>query len=145
MTGKNWLRYTGQTVLEIWMGIGLFWLIGELIILFLPIKTLPAASAYLLGAIMSGCSITHIAYVTELTLDMHDQSAAEKHTISRYMMRMVITAAVIVAAYYTSYLNVPALVIGLFGSKAGAYLQPSMHRFLEWIHEKASIKKEGGE
>ena len=73
MTGKNWLRYTGQTVLEIWMGIGLFWLIGELIILFLPIKTLPAALAYLLGAIMSGCSITHIAYVTELTLDMHDQ------------------------------------------------------------------------
>ena len=80
---------------------------------------------------------TYGDYELELTM--------EKHTISRYMMRMVITAAVIVAAYYTSYLNVPALVIGLFGSKAGAYLQPSMHRFLEWIHEKASIKKEGGE
>ena len=70
---------------------------------------------------------------------------AQKYTITRYLVRMVIYAAVIIAAYYTSYLNIPALVIGLFGTKAGAYLQPLMHRFLEWRHEKVSIKNERGE
>ena len=145
MTGNNWIRYTRQTLLEIWMGIGIFGLVGVLVIFFLPTEKLPAILAYLLGVIVSICAVTHIAYVTELTMDMHSVDQAQRYTTTRYLMRMVVYAAVIIAAYYTSYLNIPALVIGLFGTKAGAYLQPLMHRFLEWAREKVYIKKEGGE
>ena len=145
MTGNSWIRYTRQTLLEIWMGIGIFGLVGVLVIFFLPTEKLPAILAYLLGVIVSVCSVTHIAYVTELTMDMHSADQAQKYTTTRYLVRMVVYAAVIIAAYYTSYLNIPALVIGLFGTKAGAYLQPLMHRFLEWRHEKVSIKNERGE
>lgn len=145
MTGNNWIRYTRQTLLEIWMGIGIFGLVGMLVIFFLPLEKPPVILAYLLGVIVSAFSVTHIAYVTELTMDMHSIDQAQKYTISRYLIRMTVYAALIIAAHYTSYLNIPALVIGLFGTKAGAYLQPLMHRFLEWVREKVSIKKEGGE
>ena len=145
MTGNNWIRYTRRTLMEMWMGIGIFGLAGVLVISFLPMEKLPAILAYLLGVLMSVGSVTHIAYITELTMDMHSVGQAQKYTITRYLVRMVIYAAVIIAAYYTSYLNIPALVIGLFGTKAGAYLQPLMHRFLEWRHEKVSIKNERGE
>ena len=145
MTGNSWVRYTRQTLFEIWMGIGVFGLVGVLVILFLPTEKLPAILAYLLGAIVSACAVTHIAYVTELTMDMHNMDQAQKYTTGRYLIRMTVYAVVIIAAYYTSYLNIPALVIGLFGTKVGAYLQPLMHRFLEWTREKVSKKREGGE
>lgn len=131
------LRKEAQAVvLEICLGIALFWLLGEFIIFLLPVPTFPSAAAFFIGAVFSTCSMTHIAYVTELTIDMHSQKEAAKYTISRYLIRMALMTAVILAVYFSKKLNVVALFIGLFGIKAGAYLQPLMHRFLEWVMKR---------
>lgn len=126
-------KETQAVLLEICLGIALYWMLGEIIIFLLPIPTFPSAAAFLIGAVFSAGSMMNIAYVTEFTIDMHNQKEAEKHTISRYLIRMALMTAIILAVYFSKHLNVVALFIGLFGIKAGAYLQPLMHRFLEWV------------
>jgi hypothetical protein len=89
--------------------------------------------------------MTHIAYVTEFVLDMHSSSEAQKYTIIRYFLRSFLIAAIVLIAYFTGYLNMVALFAGLFAIKVGAYLQPSVHRFLEWAMDRQYIKRKGGE
>lgn len=132
MTGKGLGEGSRKILTEICAGIGLYCIVGELIIFFLPVSTLPTALAYILGCGMSACSMIHITYGTELVLDMNSVKEAQKYTMIRYFLRYFLIIAVVLAVYFTGYLNMAALFIGLFGIKVGAYLQPSMHRFLEW-------------
>ncbi|MDO5409918.1 MAG: ATP synthase subunit I [Lachnospiraceae bacterium] len=145
MTGSSALREDSKRILlEICAGIALYSILGELIIFLLPLETVSAALAFLLGTALSAGSMVHITYVTELVLDMNSQKEAQKYTVSRYLLRMAVITAVILLVYFTKYLNMAALFIGLLGIKAGAYLQPFMNRFLECFM-KRQLKKEGGE
>lgn len=144
MTGKRLDEKSREILIEVCLGIALYCILGELIICLLPVETAPVAAAFLLGAVMSACSMVHITYVTELVLDMHNQKEAQKHTIGAYLLRMAVMTAVILIVYFTEYLNMAALFIGLIGIKAGAYLQPFTHRFLEWAVKRQYIKKRGG-
>lgn len=143
MTGKRLSMKSREILAEICLGIALYCILGESIICLLPFQTAPVAIAFFLGAFMSACSMIHITYVTELVLDMHHQKEAQKHTIIAYLLRMAVITAVILIVYFTEYLNMAALFIGLIGIKAGAYLQPFTHRFLEWA-VKRQYKKRGG-
>lgn len=143
MTGKRLRKESKQILLEVCAGILLYLLAGEIIIFFLPVKTLPVAIAFLLGCVLCIGSMVHITYVTELVMDMHDQKAAERYTITRYLMRMGIWTAVLLIVYFTKYLNMFAVFIGCFGIKVGAYLQPFMHRFLEWSMRGNKNQKRG--
>lgn len=133
MTGRGFREGSRRIWLDICLGIALFCLVGELIIAILPVQTFPTGLAFLIGCMMSAGSMTHITYVTELVMDMNNQREAEKQTVIGYLLRMAVMTIVILIVYFTKYLNVAALFIGLFGIKAGAYLQPLMHRFLEWV------------
>lgn len=144
MTGKRLSEGTKRIMLEICTGIALYALAGGLIVMLLPVAKAPALSGFFLGALLSACSMVHITYVTELTMDMNNQREAQKYTVSRYLLRMVVVTACVLIAYFTGYLNMVALFIGLLGIKAGAYLQPLMHRFLEWAVGRRYIKKRGG-
>ena len=145
MTGKRLGEKSREILTEICLGIAVYCVLGELVIYALPVETAPAAFAFLLGTVMSACSMVHITYVTELVLDMHNQKEAQKHTTGAYLLRMAVMTAVILIVYFTGYLNMAALFIGLIGIKAGAYLQPFTHRFLEWAVKRQYIKREGGE
>lgn len=147
MTGKKLRKESKQILLEICIGILLYMLVGECIIFFLPQDTAPVAIGFFLGCLLSAGSMTHITYVTELTMDMHNQKAAEKYVTGRYFIRVGIWAVVLVVACFTEYLNMLAVFIGGFGIKVGAYLQPFIHHFLEWFlnGNKNKTKREGGE
>lgn len=145
MTGKRLGEKSREILAEVCLGIALYCILGELIIYLLPVRTAPAAIAFFLGTVMSACSMVHITYVTELVLDMHNQKEAQKHTIGAYLLRMAVMTAVILVVYFTEYLNMAALFIGLIGIKAGAYLQPFTHRFLEWAEKRQYLRREGGE
>lgn len=132
MTGKKLGESSRQMLLEICAGIALYCIAGEAVICFLPIQTAPSALAYLLGCAVSAGVMIHITYVTELVLDMNSPSEAQKYTTVRYLLRYFVIIVVVLIVYFTGYLNMAALFIGMLGIKAGAYLQPSMHRFLEW-------------
>jgi len=127
----NFSETSSRILKEIILGILLFAVVGTLIILAAPVEKLPALLGFWLGAFLNICSMIHITYVTEMIVDMHDQRHATRYSIINYLARLLIMGIAIVFSYYTRYLNMLTLVIGLFGIKAGAYLQPFMRRFLE--------------
>lgn len=131
MIGRKFSSSTMTVLLECISGICLVWLLGEALLLVLPVDKLSTMTGWLLGCLISALSMWHIAYVTENTMAMRNAKAATRFTISRYIARKVIIFLVVVASYYLPYLNMVTLVIGLFSLKAGAYLQPLVHRFLE--------------
>lgn len=143
MTGKKLRKESKQVLMEVLMGILIYMLAGLVVILFLPLKTAPIAIGFFLGCLLSAGSMIHITYVTELTMDMHNQKSAEKYTISRYFIRIAIWAVVLLIACFTEYLNMLAVFIGGFGIKVGAYLQPFTHHFLEWFMNGNKNKKRG--
>lgn len=145
MTGRKLGKESKEILIEICLGIGMYCILGELLICLFPINTVPVALAFFLGCAMSTCSMIHITYMTELVLDMHNQKEARKYTIGAYLLRMAVVTAVVLIVYFTAYLNMAALFIGLIGIKAGAYLQPFTHRFLEWSVKRQYIRREGGE
>lgn len=141
MTGKKWWEKnwfirnlsteSRHVLIEILVGIMLYFVIGAIILLFVPVDTLPAVLGLLLGVILNFASMIHIAYVTEVVVNMRNRKEASQYSIVRYLIRLLIMGAVIVLAFFTKYLNMLTLVIGLFGIKMGAYLQPYTHRILE--------------
>jgi len=131
MIGRKFSPSTMNVFLECIIGIALAWLVGELVLLFLPVEKLSTMIGWFVGCALSALSMWHITYVTETTVAMHNSRAATRFTISRYIGRKVVVFLVVVASYYLPYLNMVTLVIGLFSLKAGAYLQPLVHRFLE--------------
>lgn len=127
----NFSETSKKVLLEVIIGILLFAAAASLIVLFLPVEKLPAISGLLLGALLNIASMVHITYVTELIVDAHDQQYATRYTMISYLVRMLIMGAALIFACKSNYLNMLTLAFGLFGIKAGAYLQPSVHRFLE--------------
>lgn len=131
MIGRKFSSATMNVFMECILGIVLVWLFGDLLILILPVPKVSALTGWLVGCALSILSMWHISYVTETTMAMRNSKAATRFTITRYIGRKVITFVVVVASYYLPYLNMITLVIGLFSLKAGAYLQPLVHRILE--------------
>lgn len=131
MIGRGFSPGAKSVLLECVLGIALFGLIGEVVLLFLPVEKLSCMAGLAAGCLISGLSMWHITYVTEETMAMRNSKAASRFTIARYIGRKVVVFLVVVASYYTPYLNMITLVIGLFSLKAGAYLQPLVRRILE--------------
>lgn len=137
---KNF-RYSGQTLWEILLGILLYGIVGELIIvIFFRSYLFSVSIGFLVGVLTMAAAMIHIAWSTEYAMDMNNSDAAQKHTMKMYLIRMFGFIVVIIAAYFSRILNMPAVFVGMLALKVGAYLQPFMHRCLVRSHSEANIK-----
>ena len=127
-------RSTKRLVVEMSIGIILYdLLLGVLAWVFLPIisyPVIPALWGLLAGAVGAILMFIHMAVTTERALESQNQSYASKTTIVQGMIRKVVLVAALLFCWRAFRVDLLAVVTGIMGMKAGAYLQPLIHKTL---------------
>lgn len=144
----EWLsRSTKKLLLEMSVGIVLYnLLLGVLAWMFLPgasYPVLPVLGGLLAGAVGAVLMLIHMAVTTERALESRNESYASKTTIVQSMIRKVVLVAALFFCWRVFRVDLLAMVVGAMGMKAGAYLQPLIHRIL--AREEDPYTAAGGE
>ncbi|MCI8764126.1 MAG: hypothetical protein HFG58_06080 [Lachnospiraceae bacterium] len=129
----EWLsRSTRKLLFEMSVGIVLYnLLLGVLAWVFLPgisYPVLPVLGGLLAGAVGAILMLIHMALTTERALESQNESYASRTTIIQSMIRKVVLVAALFCCWRVFRVDLLAMVIGAMGMKAGAYLQPLIHR-----------------
>lgn len=131
----EWLsRATKRLLLEMSVGIVLYnLLLGMLAWVFLPrvsYPVIPVLWGLLAGTVGAILMLIHMAVTTERALESRNEGYASKTTIVQSMIRKVVLVAALFCCWRVFRVDLLAMVIGAMGMKAGAYLQPLIHRTL---------------
>ena len=125
-------RSTKQLLVEMSIGIILYnLLLGVLAWVILSGTSYQVSSVLwglLAGAVGAILMLIHMAVIMERALDSQNESYANKTTVVQGMIRKVILVAALLLCWRVFRVNPLAMVIGIMGMKAGAYLQPLIHR-----------------
>lgn len=89
---------------------------------------IPVVLGLVVGAIGAICMLIHIAVMTERVLESGNESYANKFTVAQSILRKLTFVAALLICWRILKINLLAAVIGAMGMKAGAYLQPLVHR-----------------
>lgn len=108
----------------------------NLILIILAVLLLPRISypvvpvilGLIVGAVGAICMLIHMAVTTERVLDSGSESYANKYTVAQSMLRKLVLVAAFLICWKVFKIDLLAAVIGTMGMKAGAYLQPLVHR-----------------
>ncbi len=127
-------RSTKQLLVEMSIGIILYnLLLGVLAWVILSGTSYQVSSVLwglLAGAVGAILMLIHMAVIMERALDSQNESYANKTTIVQGMIRKVVLVAALLLCWRVFRVNPLAMVIGIMGMKAGAYLQPLIHKIL---------------
>lgn len=105
--------------------LGIFgWLFHDSLGFTLPPVLLGLAAGFVSDVLM----LIHMAYITELVADSMDESYANKTTVIHAMVRKIVFIIVLVFLGTRPQINPVAMILGALGLKAGALLQPLVHR-----------------
>ena len=102
-----------------------------LAVLLLPrvsYPVIPVVLGLIAGAAGAICMLIHMAVTTERVLDSKSESYANKYTVAQGMLRKLVLVAAFLICWKVLKIDLLAAVIGAMGMKAGAYLQPLVHR-----------------
>lgn len=88
----------------------------------------PALVGLLAGFVADVLMLIHMAYTMERAADSMDAVYANKTTLIHGILRKVIFVIVLVFFGTRPQVNPVAMIIGALGLKAGAFLQPLVHR-----------------
>ena len=115
-----------------------------LAVLLLPKDFLSGGPGQLLGLVVGAvgaiCMLIHMAVMTERVLDSGSESYANKFTVAQSMLRKLVFVAVLLICWKVLKIDLLAAVIGAMGMKAGAYLQPLVHRISGGKEPEASAQ-----
>ena len=127
-------RSTKQLLVEMSIGIILYnLLLGVLAWVILSGTSYQVSSVLwglLAGAVGAILMLIHMAVIMERALDSQNESYANKTTVVQGMIRKVVLVAALLLCWRVVRVNPLAMVIGIMGMKAGAYLQPLIHKIL---------------
>lgn len=129
----EWLsRQSKRLILEMSVGIVLYNLVLGLLAWVLLPKTsypaLPVIKGLFVGALGAVLMLVHMAVMTERVLDSQNESYANKTTVIHGIIRKLVFVAAVLACWQWFQIDMLAAVIGAMGMKAGAYLQPVVHK-----------------
>ena len=114
-----------------------------LAVLLLPkvsYQVVPVIMGLVVGAAGAICMLIHMAVMTERVLDSGSESYANKFTVAQSMLRKLVFVAVLLICWKVLKIDLLAAVIGAMGMKAGAYLQPLVHRIFGGKELEASAQ-----
>lgn len=122
------MKRARQFLKEMFAGL-LVWLIPVLIILVIVASNkLAAAAGVLFGGAAAAGLLVHMYHNLDIALDL-DAKHAQKHmqlaTLKRFFFMAVVLA---VSMTGHKYIHPAGTVLGLFGMKISAYLQPVVHK-----------------
>ncbi|MBE5986183.1 MAG: ATP synthase subunit I [Paenibacillaceae bacterium] len=122
-------KVTKNLIIEVLVGIVVFTVAVMLAALFLY----PQPSVFaglLLGMLLALTAFLSMALILVNAMKSSDPKIVQRNSIIGTSVRylLLIAILVIVIVYFQSQINPVALVIGVFGLKAGAFLQPVIHK-----------------
>ncbi len=119
-------RKIDPTLLELWVGILAYGVVFEIVLLFFSRN--PAYSTGLwIGVILALAGAFHMWWALNRGLDLPEK-AAVKSMSTQNIIRYVIIAGVLAVLMCTDFANPIFAFCGYMGMKAGAYLNPLIHR-----------------
>lgn len=119
------------------MSVGMFayvLILGGLAIIFqnglagAGFSLVPVLTGLFLGFAADVAMLVHMAVVTERAADSRDEGYANKMTVIQSAIRRVVFIIVLVILGSRPQIDAVAMIIGALGLKAGALLQPTVHR-----------------
>ena len=122
------LRKFDRTILELISGILIFTIFCQLVGLLLPIDRIKFAFSLWSGGLMACILAIHMWKALNKAI-LCDEKTAVKIMSGGYLIRYFFTAAYLVFLFYTGAGYVLAGFLGVMGLKAGAYLQPVIHKY----------------
>ena len=126
---------SNETLLEMWLGTVLFGAVCQLgLVWFLKDKSGYSIGLWL-GIVAALLTILHLSVSLEKALDL-DEGGAKKHMVTQNLVRYFVLILFLVVLMITDFANPLAAFLGLMGVKAGAYLQPVLHKVFGKIRNK---------
>ncbi len=143
----EWLsKPTRRLLLELLTGVVLYDLLLILLACVLlpvggyPVK--PVVLGLLLGGSGAALMLFHMAVITERVLSSQNDEYANKFTVAQSFLRKLVFVAVLFLCWRVLEIDLLAAVIGAMGMKAGAYLQPLIHRISSHKEERLNVDSE---
>lgn len=129
------LKRMDRALLELMTGILVFAVVTQLIGLLFPIDKRMYTVGLWIGIAVALFSAVHMWRSLQKAFDLDEKGAAGMMARG-YIIRYLITGAMLVLLFYTNIGYPLAGFFGFLGLKAGAYLQPLTHKFYNFIfHE----------
>lgn len=124
------MKKVKQILKEMFIGL-VVWLLPVLIILVIAANHKAAmAMGVLLGGAAAVVLILHMYHHLDIALDM-DVKHAQSHIQFAAIRRLFFMAAVLaVSMIWYEYFHPLGTVLGIFGMKMSAYLQPAIHKIM---------------
>ncbi len=122
------IKYVGQVVREVLIGIGLWGLAGTAVILAVWGLAGGILYGFLLGVLLSVGYFIHMSITLETSVDMMEEKSAKNHAVRAYLIRVAAGGAVLVLAWWSGWFNMLAILAGFFTLKLGVYARPLIHK-----------------
>ena len=126
---------SNETLLEMWLGTVLFGAVCQLGLVWFLKDKLGYSIGLWLGIVAALLTILHLSVSLEKALDL-DEGGAKKHMVTQNLVRYFVLILFLVVLMITDFANPLAAFLGLMGVKAGAYLQPVLHKVFGKIRNK---------
>ncbi|MBE7719811.1 ATP synthase subunit I [Lacrimispora indolis] len=122
-------KETKNLMLEVSAGI-VFFTAAAMVVAFFMYPDRTVFAGLLLGMIIAMAMFLSMALVLERSMKTEDPKTVQKRSVIsaviRYLLLIVILVTVIIR--FSNWFNPVAVVIGVLGLKAGAFLQPAIHK-----------------
>ncbi|MCI8465987.1 MAG: hypothetical protein HFI63_09060 [Lachnospiraceae bacterium] len=122
------IKYVGQVVREVLLGIGLWGLLGTIIILVVWGLSEGILYGFLLGVLLSVGYFIHMSITLETSVDMMEEKSAKNHALRSYLIRVAAGAVALVLAWWSGWFHMLAILAGFFTLKLGVYVRPFIHK-----------------
>ncbi len=126
-----------DTLIELFIGIGIYFVITEIVGLIFVENKLTYTAGLLLGVVGAALLATHMYVTLNKGLDM-EKDAATKYIKSNSFLRLAIMLLILLVGRAITHISFLAVIIGLLGLKIGAFMQPLVNKFIS-----TKINKEG--
>lgn len=123
-----------QVLKEMFTGL-IVWLVAAMVILIIISNhKLAMAAGLLLGGMAAAGLMIHMYHHLDIALDM-DEKHAQSHIRYAALRRLFFMALIIaVSMIFYKYFHPVGAVIGIFGMKISAYMQPIVHKAIGRIN-----------
>lgn len=123
LTGTN----RSDTLIELLCGILVYGVIGQLVILCFLHDKIWLSIGWWIGVLTAVLSAYHMWWGLDRALDLGEKDAVKSITFYN-MLRYAVIVVIMGVVMVTEIGNPLAAVFGVFGLKAGAYMQPFIHK-----------------
>ena len=126
--GAEVMRRAKQVLREMLVGLGAWVVLVALVLLVISKNKLAVVFGTVAGGAAAALVIMHMYRHIDIALDM-EPDQARKHIQFSAVQRLFIMAALLAVSMMAyKYIHPVGTVLGLFGIKISAYLQPLVHR-----------------